>query len=380
MNYIKSSNIRGKDITFPVFFPDATRGVIRSIDSKDLVDVGTEGLIINTYHLLSQPGPSVIKSMGGASKFMSWPGFLISDSGGFQIFSMIHRNKSLGTIGKDGATFHLTSKGGRRKYKVTPEKCIQMQFDLNTDVMICLDYFTPHNADLDEIKKSVTYTTKWAKRCKDEFEKQCEARGLEPFDRTKAKKSDKPRPLLFGVVQGAHDKTERIRSATELEEIGFDGYGLGGWPFDNDGNMDLDIIEHIANITPDTKLRYALGIGNPQGTVDCVKLGYQIFDCVLPTRDARHKRLYCFSKNPIVNIFEEPRDLWYEYVYINREKYVRDESPISEFCDCYTCKNYSKGYLHHLFEIEDSLAFRLATIHNLRFYNKVIELCRKQLA
>lgn len=363
MSTLKSINIKGKTLNLPVFFPDATRGVIRSIDSKDLKDTGTEGIIVNTYHLLSQPGTDVLREVGGVKNFMNWNDWTISDSGGFQMFSLIHRNKSLGSIVKDGVNFYLDSKGGRKKYKITPEECIQIQFDIDSDIMIVLDYFTPHNASDDEIKRSVDWTIEWAKRCKDEFEKQCNQRN---FD-------ENNRPLLFGVVQGAHNKAERERCAIELEKIGFDGYGLGGWPFDNDGKIDMEIIEHIAKVTPDNKPRYGLGVGGPQDLVDCIRLGYNIFDCVLPTRDARHERLYVFKKDPnkIPDIFVEQD--WFEYVYIRREKLMKDSGPINQYCDCYTCKNYSKAYLNHLFTIGDSLAWRLATIHNLRFYSMIIE-------
>lgn len=364
---LDSIKIKGKEMKFPVFFPDATRGVIRSVDSQDLEGFGTKGLIVNTYHLLSQPGQSVLEAIGGIKNFMGWKGWIISDSGGFQMFSLIHKNKSLGKITRDGVTFHLHSKAGRRKYEITPEKCIQIQFDIGSDIMIVLDYFTPFNAIDSEIKLSVDWTIEWAQRCKVEFEKQCRQR----------KFTDETRPMLFGVVQGAHSKAERERCAVELEKIGFDGYGLGGWTFNDEGKIDLDIIEHIAKVTPGNKPRYGLGIGNPQSLVDCVRLGYGIFDCVLPTRDARHERLYVFKKDPkdIKDIFTETD--WYEYLYISREKFICDDGPINKYCDCHTCKNYSLAYLHHLFTIGDSLAWRLATIHNMRMYETIMELCHK---
>lgn len=145
--------LKGQVMKLPTFFPDATRGVIRSAGSEDLREASVEGLIVNTYHLLSQPGPSVLKSVGGIKKFMSWDRWIISDSGGFQMFSIIQKNKSLGNITRDGVTFHLGTKGGRKKYKITPEKCIQIQFDINSDIMIVLDYFTPYRADDETIKR-----------------------------------------------------------------------------------------------------------------------------------------------------------------------------------------------------------------------------------
>jgi len=369
---IRQITARGKNIELPDFYPDATRAVIRGLESQDIKNAGINGIIVNTYHLLSQPGADVIGEIGGVKKLMNYDGTVISDSGGFQMFSLIHKNKSLGKIDRDsGVTFNLHSKSGKKIYNITPEKCIQIQFDLGTDIMIVLDYFTPFGANPDEIARSVTWTTEWAARCKEEFLKQCQKRGLD----------DSTRPLLFGVVQGAHDFKERERSAIELEKIGFDGYGLGGWTFDSTGKFDLSIIEHVASVTPDSKPKYGLGVGTPQDLVDCIAFGYGIFDCVLPTRDARHKRFYRFNKEPslINNIFDEEKESWYEYLYIAREKYIADTSPISEYCDCYTCKNYSLAYLNHLFKIDDTLAFRLATIHNLRFYSQVINLARQSL-
>lgn len=362
---VQKIKVKGEQLDLPVFYPDATRGVIRSLDSQDLENTQTKGLIVNTYHLLSQPGTEALSEIGGIKNLMGWNNTIISDSGGFQMFSLIQKNPSLGKITQDGVTFNLHTKGGRKKYLITPEKCIQIQFDIGSDIMIVLDYFTPFKADDLLIKRSVDWTIEWAKRCKEEFEKQCEIRGLD----------ENSKPLLFGVVQGAHSKSERERCAVELEKIGFDGYGLGGWTFNDKNEIDLEIIEHIAKVTPGTKPRYGLGIGSPQSVVDCVRLGYGIFDCVLPTRDARHERLYVFNKNPdeIKDIFNE-KD-WYSYLYITREKHSRENAPISEYCDCHTCQNYSRAYLHHLFRIGDSLAWRLCTIHNLRMYSKVMELC-----
>lgn len=367
MDFVDNIEIKGKKLDLPAFFPDATRAVIRSLDSKDVKETGTPGLVVNTYHLLSQPGPSVIKSAGGIKKYMNWDGWIISDSGGFQIFSLVHKDKNLGSTSKDGVTFFIHSQGGRHKYKITPEKCIQIQFDLGSDIMIALDYFTPFKAGKDEIKKSVDMTTEWAKRCKDEFDKQCK---LHKLDSTS-------RPHLFCVVQGGDDFSERERSARELSALGFDGYGYGGWPFDDEGNFDLKLTEFLPKVMPKGKPFYGLGLGNPQALVDSIKFGWRIFDCVLPTRDARHKRLYVFKKDPkeIKNIFEE-KD-WYGYLYTDKEKNIRDTRAPSEFCDCYTCKNYSRGYLAHLFKIEDTLSYRLATIHNLRMYQQVIELTKR---
>lgn len=348
----KIIKVKGEEYKTPIFCPDATRGVIRSADQKDLLDANVNGLVVNTYHLLSQPGIEVLKSVGGIKKLMSWDKLIISDSGGFQIFSLIHKNKSLGKITEDGVKFYLNTKGEKKKYFITPEECIKIQFEIGSDIMIVLDYFTQYKADKWETQKSVETTTAWAKRCKEEFQRQCESRGM----------NDGTRPLLFAVIQGGNDLEMRQRSADELTEIGFDGYGLGGWTFDDEGKFDLKLVEQIAKMMPDDKFKYALGVGNPQNIIDCISYGYDIFDCVLPTRDARHQRLY---------IMEPKGDEFYSYIYISRSIYANDNAPISKNCECYACKNYSRAYINHLFKIGDSLAFRLATIHNLFFYSQL---------
>lgn len=351
---------------FPTFFPDATRAVVRSCDSLDLLSSHVEGLIVNTYHLMTEPGTSVLEEAGGVKKFMNWPGFIISDSGGFQLLSMIYKNKSLGTISDNGVVFHQSSSGKKKKYEFTPEKSIQVQFAIGADIMICLDDCPSAKAKPDEVKLSVDRTLAWAKRCKDEFERQLE---LHHFTADK-------RPLLFGVVQGAHDKKERERCAKGLIEIGFDGYGFGGWPLDDTHGVNFDILQFTASLMPDDKPKYALGLGSPSDIARLVGFGYQIFDCVLPTRDARHERLYMFKENPEGrNLLENPDCT--SYVQIGREEYFRDQRPISEFCDCVACKNYSKSYLQHLFRLEEFTSGRLATIHNLRTYTKLIETLRQ---
>jgi len=353
--------IRNKTIQFPLYSPDATRGVIRSLDSKDLEQIGITSLVVNPYHLSINPGIKVIKKFGGLKKFMNWKGLIISDSGGFQIYSMIQKDKSFGKINKNGIVFYRTVNGKKKKYNFTPEKAIQLQFDLGSDIMFSLDYFTPLKPNPDELKLSTKMTVEWGKRCKDEYLKQLELRKIEKDDR----------PLLFGIVQGGANKAFAKKCAEGLLKIGFDGYGLGGFLFDENNNLDLEAISHIASLTPDTLPRFALGIGYPQGIVDCSKIGYSFFDCVLPTRDGRHKRLYVFRESPDNIDFARARNIT-DFLYIADRKYKLDERPISEFCDCHTCQNHSRAYLHHLFEIEDSAALRLATIHNLRTYVTLI--------
>lgn len=369
MDNLKEFTIKNKKMIFPVYFPDATRGVIRSLDSQDIRQAKIEGVIVNTYHLLSQPGTTVIKEFGGIKNYMDWDGWAISDSGGFQLLSLVYKNKGFGKISKDGIIFYRGSRGQKKKHYFTPEKSIQTQFTLNTDIIICLDDCPAVNAKEKEIDISVERTILWAKRCKEEFQKQIEIRKL----------SEVNRPLLLAVIQGGNDKQKRKYCAQKLIEIGFDAYGFGGWPMDEAGNFNHEIVGYTASLMPPELPKFALGVGNPKAIIEGFKSGYNIFDCVLPTRDARHRRLYCFAKDPDKIDILNDKNI-FEYLYINREKYVRDQSPISNYCDCHACRNYSRGYLSHLFEIEESLAWRLATIHNLRTYSKLIELLRNTLS
>jgi len=364
--YLKELTARGINLKFPIFFPDATRGVVRSIDSFDLEKAGVEGLIVNTYHLMEKPGASTLKENGGIKNLMNWKGLIISDSGGFQVMSMIHKNKNLGKITKDGVVFYSGSASKRKKNLLSPEKSIQVQFAIGADIMICLDDFTNPKGSLEDAKLSVEHTIDWAKRCKAEFE-----------NLVKSKKMDETtRPLLFGVVQGGCYKNLREKCAEELVKIGFDGFGFGGWPMNEEGKLDKEILKLTAEAMPDDKPKYALGVGTPQDIIDCTAMGYNIFDCVIPTREARHQRLYVFDKDPR-NGQLDPSNIHYQYIL--REVYFRDQSPISEFCDCHTCQNFSRSYLHHLFRIEDSLAWRLATIHNLRTYTLTTDHLRQSV-
>ncbi len=358
--------INGKEMILPIYFPDATRAVIRTLDSDDLIDAGIEGLVLNPYHLMNQPGTSVINKLGGLNKFMSWPGWVVTDSGGFQLFSLVQQNSAFGKITKDGITFYKSTKGGKKRIEFTPEKSIQVQFELGSNLIIALDYFSPLHGDKTAIEESVDMTIEWAKRCKEEYKKQIEKRKL----------TEITRPPLFAVVQGGAFKDLTEKCAKGLLEIGFDGFGLGGFLFDSENKLNIEAIKFLADQTPNNFPRFALGIGFPQDIVDCYKAGYRIFDSVVPTRDARHRKLYVFNQDPnsidILNTSKVTSNL-----YILEEKYTRDPRSISEHCDCHTCQHYSRAYLNHLFKIEDATAARLATIHNLRTYSKLIELLRK---
>ena len=341
--------IKNHEIDLPIFCPDATRGVVRSLTSKELEEEKVSGVIVNTWHLHLRPGEEKIAQFGGIAKLMDYHGLIISDSGGFQVFSLFQKDPEYGRITDEGLVTY-TGKTKQHKVLFTPENSIQMQFALGSDIMICLDDFTPPNADEKRIKQSVIRTVAWAKRCKVEFEKQCLERGL----------TAATRPHLYGVIQGHLNKAARKNCAEQLLRIGFDGYGLGGWLFNEDGTLNLDICAYNASLTPDNLPRYALGVGKGVDVEKLYQMGYTIFDCVLPTRDARHGRLYNDDG----------------YLYIDKKIYELDEKPLSANCDCQTCRRYSRAYLHHLFKIGDSAFYRHATCHNLRFYTRLCERLR----
>jgi len=340
--------ISGKLISFPLFLPDATRAVVRSLDGADLKQCGVEGIVVNTFHLMINPGVSLLKKYGGVAKFMNFNGLVVSDSGGFQIMSLIHQKKIKAKISKEGIAFWWRMNGKDKQLLFTPEASIQTQFALNSGIMVALDYFTDPRAELKQQERSVELTVEWAKRSKAEFLRQIKKRRL----------TQKTRPWLMGVLQGGSNINLRRKCAEELVKLDFDVYGYGGWPMDGHGRFNKVLFKQNALLTSDNKPRFALGVGKPKDIELGVKYGYHFFDCVLPTRDARHGRLYLNS---------------HDYLYINRRIYANDLLPISKKCQCYTCRNYSRGYLHHLFKIKDASAWRLATIHNLYFYQSLIK-------
>lgn len=344
----------------PVFLPDATFGVVRSVDAQDLEGVGVEAVVMNTFHLMLKPGSSTIQSLGGLHKMSGWRKTIVTDSGGFQAYSLIRQNPRFGTLHEKGISFK--PEGSQRTYQLTPEKSIQLQIGFGSDVVICLDDCTHVDEGYDEQKISVERTIQWARKCKKEYLRLIEQKKLE----------ESSRPRIYAVVQGGGFKDLRLRCADALLEIGFDGYGFGGWPLDKEGNLLTDIIAYTREIIPGEFPMHALGIGHPQNVLASFDLGYDIFDCAMPTRDARHGRLYSFTTSP-----QDPHagleGNWLKYRYINDEPYIHDGGPISEYCDCPVCSHYSVGYLHHLFKIGDSLFMRLATLHNLRFMGQLCE-------
>ncbi len=337
------------ELATPLFFPDATKAVVRSVDSQDIINTKTPGILVNTLHLYLDLGKRVLKKFGGIGTLMGWPGALISDSGGFQVMSLA--KKGSGKVTDQGVSFYLNKK---RKVLLTPEKSIDFQLRLKTDLLVVLDDFTPPSASHQEAKITIDRTVAWAKRSKAEFDQQT------------AGKKDKP--YLIGVVQGGYFPDLRKECSLRLAEIGFDGYGYGGWPLTAENKFDYESARIIADNTPRGSWLYGLGIGKPDEVVNLAKMGYQIFDCVLPTRDARHGRLYVSDDNEKGFVYYTP----------DKEKHYYDDNPVDPDCDCLLCTHYSRAYLRHLFKIEDLTAVRLATIHNLRFYSRLMEKLQKE--
>lgn len=345
-------------LTFPIFLPDATRAVVRTLDSRDVESVGVEALVMNAYHLMQNPGSSTIKSLGGLHKMAGWPHPILTDSGGFQIYSLIRQNDKYGTITDNGAIFRPD---GEKKFNLTPEKSIQLQFSYGADIMVCLDDCTHVEDSFADQRASVQRTIRWAQRCKAEYEKQIAERKLPPDQR----------PLLLGVVQGGGELDLRRECADALLEIGFNGYGYGGWPLDADNHLLRDMLAAVREFIPADYPLHALGVGHPPNIVACTEMGYQIFDSAMPTRDARNGRLYTFRTADPDAIWGDAKS-WFGYVYPTDKKHIKTDLPISEFCTCPVCERYSLGYLHHLFKIGDDTYRRLCTLHNLHFMSALM--------
>lgn len=346
-------------IHLPSFFPDATYGFIRSIDFDDLEKCNISGIVMNTLHLSRKIGTNTIKKFNGINNFSKYKVPILTDSGGFQVFSLIRENSKYGEIRKNEIIFR-PELNNSTKYIYTPQKCIQNQFALKSDIIMCLDYCTHPNDSYEIQKESVETTIRWAKICKNEYKIQMKNYGY----------NEENRPLIFAIIQGGNYKELRKYCAEKLIDIGFDGFGFGGWPIDNNGDLVSDILKYTAELMPDQSVKYAMGVGKPEEIVECYKYGYDLFDCVIPTREARHQKLYIFTDEVVDD------NNFYSYIYILDDKYSIDKTPISNKCDCYTCKNYSKAYLHHLFKVGEPLAYRLASIHNLNFYSKLMSIIR----
>jgi queuine tRNA-ribosyltransferase len=350
----------------PLFMPIATRGAVKTIIPEEIKRIGFEVVLGNTYHLWLKPGTKLIKKYPkGLHGFMNWDQSILTDSGGFQVFSLGERAKV--NFGKSGVK--LTEKGvyftnheNGDKYFMRPEDSIQIQLDLDTDIIMCLDECPAYPCSYKQAKKSLELTTRWAKRCKEYFELKTRNR--------------KEKPLLFGIVQGSNYEDLRIQSAKELVEIGFDGYAIGGVAVGEPREKLAEILKWTTPHLPDDKPRYLMGLGKPEEIVRGVFSGVDMFDCVIPTREGRHGRLFTWKEDPNKLKLNQKSD-FYKSVNFKRAEFKDDLSPVDQFCDCYLCQNFSRAYLRHLFDVGEPLAGRLASIHNLTFYHKLMKILRK---
>ncbi|EKE21807.1 MAG: hypothetical protein ACD_7C00124G0003 [uncultured bacterium] len=377
----KKINTKNGSLKTPFFMPDATRGFVKFLNNEDIKKTGIVPMVVNTYHLFLQPTMEIIKKAGGVHKFMNYHKPLLSDSGGYQVFSLIHKNPKMGKITDDEVIFRSPTSG--EKHTITPEKSIQIQFDLGVDMMVCFDDPPPNHYSKEKISLAVERTIRWAKRCLIEYNKQIKKRKL----------TDKNRPLIFAVVQGGEHVDLRKRCADGLIEVGeevgrdWDGYGFGARHVDEKGVFLEEILRATASFIPEKSLRFALGVGTPEDIVRCYPMGWDMFDCVIPTREGRHGKLFLRKSNVKLqiknfksisndkksNVKKNTKSKFYETISIKNSKFKKDFAPVDKNCDCELCQNHTRAYLYHLFKSGDPLGMRLASIHNLRFYAKLMK-------
>jgi queuine tRNA-ribosyltransferase len=322
----------------PAFMPVGTQGTVKSMLPEEIKNCGAEIILSNTYHLYLRPGHEIIKKLGGLHRFMNWSGPILTDSGGFQVYSL----GALRKITPDGVMFRSHIDGSR--HFLTPPKAIEIQEALGSDVMMCLDECTPYPATSSQTEKSLNLTVKWADLCK------------------KAKTNDEQ--ALFGIIQGGSYLDLRKQSLEQTIPFDFDGYALGGVSVGEPKEIMYEITDFITPLLPMEKPRYLMGVGTPEDIVFGVSCGIDMFDCVIPTRCARHGLLFTNSEN----------------VVIKNARWREDNNPIDENCDCYTCKNYSRAYLRHLYVAGEILAMVLNTIHNIRYYMNLMENIRRAIS
>lgn len=325
-------------IKTPVFMPVGTLGTVKAVTPENLVDLGAQIILGNTYHLFIRPGHELIQQFGGLHGFMHWDKPILTDSGGFQIFSL----KDLAKITEQGAEFRSHLDGA--KLFLSPEDALHVQEALGSDIMMVLDTCIPYPADRDEAGKATALTSRWAKRCRDA-------------------QSDTGQ-LLFGIVQGGMYPDLRQQSAQELIDIGFDGYAIGGLSVGEPKELMQEMLTATVPHLPSDFPVYLMGVGTPEDLVECVYRGVDMFDCVMPTRNARNGMLFT-SEGRVV---------------IKNSRYREDHRPVDEQCNCYTCRNYSRAYLRHLFQCREILAYQLNSIHNLHYYCSLMADMREAIA
>ncbi len=324
----------------PAFMNVATAAAIKgAVSAEDLKTLDCQVMLSNTYHLHVRPGDELIKDCGGLHKFTTWDGPILTDSGGFQVFSL----SSLRKIEEEGVTF-ASHVDGRRIF-MGPEESMRIQSNLASTIAMAFDECVENPAEHSYSKASCERTTRWLKRCKAEMHR------LNSLETTINREQ-----MLFGINQGCTYNDLRIEHMKEIAELDLDGYAIGGLAVGEPTDVMYDVIEHVTPYMPKDKIRYLMGVGTPANILNAVERGVDLFDCVMPSRNARHGHL--FTSKGIINI--------------NNKKYDRDMTPIDENCDCPVCKRYSKAYIRHLLKAEEMLSQRLLVMHNLWFYNHLM--------
>lgn len=331
----------------PFFMPIATKAAVKNLTTDEIRELKSPIILSNTYHLYLTPGMAVMKEAGGLHKFMDWSGAILTDSGGFQVFSLSKIRKIL----LQGVEFRSHLDGS--KHLLTPKKVLEIQKIIGSDIAMILDVCPPSTASHKEVAEAVSMTTRWAK----------EARRV-----TRLKEFSNSKQLRFAIVQGGIFEDLRLKSLQDLIELDFDGYAVGGLAVGETNQEMYQVLDYLTPQMPDNKPRYLMGVGTPENIVEAVKRGMDMFDCVIPTREARHGRLYLRVKSGFGKGF-------YETVNITNAKYKNDFSPINNS----NLKKYSKAYLHHLFKTGEPLGMRLATLNNIGFYLKLMDDIRKHL-
>ena len=321
----------------PIFMPVGTKATVKAMLPEELVDIGAQIILGNTYHLHLRPGDQLIKELGGLHKFMNWKGPILTDSGGFQVFSLSSLNK----ISEEGVEFRSHIDGA--KHFISPEVSMQIQMNLGADIIMAFDECLPYPSTKEKIIESMNMTHRWLQRSKQAM--------------------TRPESLLFGIVQGGLEYDTRMMSMEQVCSVELPGYALGGFSVGEPIHLMHELVKKVGPQMPYEKPRYLMGVGTPLDLILMVDAGMDMFDCVMPTRVARNGTLYTWSGK----------------VSIKRAEYKNDDSALDPECGCYTCKNYSKAYLRHLFSVGEILSSRLNTIHNLHFYLGLMKKSREAI-
>jgi queuine tRNA-ribosyltransferase len=362
-------------IQTPFFMPIATKGAVKHLLPDEVRSTGAEIVLGNTYHLLLRPGSDLIARAGDLHRFMNWSGPILTDSGGFQVFSLGARaKKRFGVNGvkltEEGVEFIDPLDGSL--YFLSPEKSIETQLELGSDIIMVLDECPPYPCEREYALKSLELTTRWAKRAFQYFHKKINENGV---------KYTSGRPLIFCIIQGSIYNDLRVESVKQLSGLefsalggpasGWDGYAIGGVAVGEPRETMKDILEWVTLYLPKDKPRYLMGLGKPEEIVAAVNAGIDMFDCVIPTREGRHGRLFVWNKQS--EFQNENEKSFYQTINIQNEQFKEDFSPVDSTCDCVLCLQYTRAYLRHLFSVGEPLAGRLSSLHNLRFYMRLME-------